>query len=310
MGIMPSSSGSSPRDAELAVEAIRSAESLSELVGVLDADTVQDAYFEAKRVWREQTDGWFPTSYDGEGVLPGDHVVVNGHDFHVHGVTHAGTDEERGFLRDHVSRFLDRNATVYCEQGMRRMYFDDFGAVCEMDDYGWSLQKVKELGGGSSVSYEADEIERLRSRLRNSVFALVEAGTGVYGDRFADALGDVASDFLTSKVDASKRSDFRSFRLTRKVAENPERLSELQTYYRRHLLPHPLERDWLSRYDTEIEIFTYGRNERMADYAVYHNEDAEEVHLIVGAAHQPGVVYCLEGHRDGRRTIEEFQLFG
>jgi hypothetical protein len=190
------------------------------------------------------------------------------------------------------------------------MYFDDFGAVCEMDDYGWSLQKVKELGGGGSVSYEADEIERLRSRLRNSVFALVEAGTGVYGDRFADALGDVASDFLTSKVDASKRSDFRSFRLTRKVAENPERLSELQTYYRRHLLPHPLERDWLSRYDTEIEIFTYGRNERMADYAVYHNEEAEEVHLIVGAAHQPGVVYCLEGHRDGRRTVEEFQLFG
>ena len=302
------SSDASASRGEGVVDAVRSAESLSELVDVLDADSEHDAYFEAKRIWREHTDGWFESSYD-EG-LPGDCVRIDGHDFHVHGVTHAGTDEERDFLREYISLFLDRNATVYCEQGMRRMYFDDFGAVCEMDDYGWSLEKVRELGGGSSVSYEADEIERLRSRLRNSVFALVEAGTGVYGDRFADALGDVASEFLTSKVDASKRSDFRSFRLTRKVAENPESLSELQTYYRRHLLPHPLERDWLSRYDTEIEIFTYGRNERMADYAVYHNEDAEEVHVIVGAAHQPGVVYCLEGHRDGKRTTEDFELFG
>ncbi|MDZ7687716.1 MAG: hypothetical protein U5J64_03165 [Halobacteriales archaeon] len=295
---------------ETIVEAIRSAGSLSELADTLGAETEYDAYFEAKRVWRENTDGWFDSSYDGDGVLPGDRVVVNGHDFHVHGVTHAGTEEERAFLREHASRFLDRNATIYCEQGIRRMYFDDFGAVCEMDDYRWSLEKARELDGSGSPSYDADEPDRLRSRLRESVFALVEAGAGVYGDRFADALGDVASDFLTDDTDASKRGDFESFRLTRKVAKNPEKLGELQTYYRRHLLPHPLEREWLRRYDPEIEIFTHARNERMAEYAVYHNENAEEVHLIVGAAHQPGVVYCLEGHRDGKRTTEGFELFG
>jgi len=308
---MASNHGVESRDREeRLVEAIRSAESLSELADALDADTEYEAYFEAKRIWHEHTDGWFASSYAGDGVLPGDRVVVNGHDFHVHGVTHSGTDEERAFLRKHVSRFLDRNATIYCEQGIRRMYFDDFGAVCEMDDYRWSLEKIKELDGSSSKSYDADEPDRLRPKIRESIFALVEAGAGVYGDRFADALGDIASDFLTSNVDASKRGDFESFRLTRKVAKNPETLGELQAYYRRHLLPQPLERDWLRRYDPEIEIFTHARNERMAEYAVYHNEDAEEVHLIVGAAHQPGVVYCLKEHRDGKKTTEGFELFG
>jgi pheromone shutdown protein TraB len=46
----------------------------------------------------------------------------------------------------------------------------------------------------------------------------------------------------------------------------------------------------------------------MADYAVFHNDDAEEVHLIVGAAHQPGVVYYLERYRDGRTVPESFEL--
>ena len=301
---------------EAVVDAVRSAESLSELVDVLDADSEHDAYFEAKKVWREHTDGWFESSYD-EG-LPGDRVVVDGHEFHVHGVTHSGTDEERDFLREHVLRFHEGGATVYCEQGIRPLYFEDYPTACEMDDYRWSVEKLKELDV-ENPAFEAppsefegmvENVDGVKSRVRDSVFALVESGSGIYGERFADAVGDAVSGLLTSHVDASRGDDFESFRLTKEVARNPERLGELQAYYRRKLLPQPIESDWMRKHDPEIEILTHARNERMADYAVYHNEDDEEVHLVVGAAHQPGVVYYLQKHRDGERTVEDFELFG
>jgi len=306
---MSSSGGFTSRDREALVDGIRSAESLPELVEVFDARSEHEAYFEAKRVWREHNDGWFESSYDD--AFPGDCVTVGGHDFHVHGITHAGTDEERELLREHFSDFGD-GVTAYCEQGVRRMYFEDLSGVCEMDDYSWSLGKVEELrdSGQAPASRSAEDIDSLRSRLRDSVFALVESGKVVYGEDFADSVGDVASSFLTSHVDASRGDDFESFRLTREVARNPERLGELQAYYRQNLLPQPLESDWMRAHDPEIELFTHARNERMADYAVYHNVEDEEVRLIVGAAHQPGVVYCLEQHRDGERTTERFELAG
>ncbi|MDY6780600.1 MAG: hypothetical protein SV760_08670, partial [Halobacteria archaeon] len=67
-------------------------------------------------------------------------------EFHVHGITHADTDEEREFLRRHVSEFVDNGAVVYCEQGIRRMYFSDFDDVYEMDDYRWALGRCDEFG--------------------------------------------------------------------------------------------------------------------------------------------------------------------
>jgi hypothetical protein len=45
----------------------------------------------------------------------------------------------------------------------------------------------------------------------------------------------------------------------------------------------------------------------MADYALYHTT-ATETHLIVGAAHQPGVTYYLQRHRDGERDLAGFEL--
>lgn len=318
--MVSSNSDSASRDDRNLVDAVRSAESLSELVDVLGVETEHDAYFKAKEVWREHHDGWFESSYD-EG-LPGDVIRIDGHDFHVHGITHAGTKAERDFLREHVSCFHDKDggATVYCEQGVRRMYFDDFPGVCEMDDYRWALGKVKEMregmtrgtitGDGVDGSGRMDDVDSLRSRLCDSVFSLVESGTRIYGERFGEVLGDVASDFLTGHVDASRGDDFESFRLTQEVARNPERLGELQAYYRRNLLPQPLESDWMRRHDPEIEVFTHARNERMAEYAVYHNEEDEEVHIVVGAAHQPGVVYYLEEYRDGERNVDELELFG
>ena len=44
----------------------------------------------------------------------------------------------------------------------------------------------------------------------------------------------------------------------------------------------------------------------MSDYAVFHAGDEPVVHLVVGAAHGPGVRYYLAAHRDGTRTLDGF----
>jgi hypothetical protein len=297
------------------IDAIRTAEDLEELAERFEVDSVHEAYFRAKVAWEtaiRQTQG---SDSDDEG-LPGTRVVVDGHAFHVHGVTHAGTDEERSFLRDHVSAFQNRGHVVYCEQGIRPMYFDDFPATCEMDDYRWAMQRCAELDSpshlaslpASGVDALTENLADVTERFREATFSLIESGTAVYGDRFERALGDVAAEFLTGHVDPAVGNSYEAFALSREASRNPGRLGDLQRYYERNFLPQPLEREWLRRHDPELEVVTHARNERMADYAVYHNDDAEAVHLVVGAAHQPGVVYYLERYRDGREVPDSFEL--
>jgi len=293
---------------------IRSARTLAELAGATGARSEDEAYFEAKSDWYDLRDKGLPPAEVGD-KLAGDLVTVDGHDFHVHGVTHTGTEEERAFLRRHVSRFLDEGSTVYCEQGIRPLYFSDLGGVCEIDDYNWSMSRCKGLGfetcvSDASVERLSENLDTVTSKLRNAAFSLIDSGGSVYGEKFADAVGDVASVFLTSQEDASTGKEFESFRRRREASKNPERLGELQRYYKKKLLPQPLEREWLRRHDPELEVFTHARNERIADYAVYHNEDATDVRIITGAAHQPGVVYYLEQHRDGERKLDGFELLG
>jgi hypothetical protein len=298
-----------PEERQL-LEEIQAARSVRDLIAITEAKNADDAYFRAKPDWyrlRELT--LPPTPTDG---FPGDTVTVDGVDFVVHGVTHTNTEQEHEFLRSHVSHLLGKGATVYCEQGLRRMYFDDFDGVREFDDYAWSTERCRQLGIESCVEEtdpdgDADDIAELTSGLRTAVFSLIESGKKVYGARFADALGDVASLFLTSREEMAKGDDYEGFRRSREAAMDPTKLGELQRYYKKKLLPQPVERDWLRRHDPEIEIFTHARNERMSDYAVYDNE-SDEVHLIVGAAHQPGVVYYLRQHRDGDRSVGEFEF--
>ncbi|MFB6176521.1 MAG: hypothetical protein ABEI99_05150, partial [Halobaculum sp.] len=222
--------------------------------------------------------------------------------------THAGSDAERAFLRDHVRRYTERDAAVYCEQGIRRLYFSDLDAVCVMDDYRWAMQACRDLAADGSERHVrefdgvSEELDSLTDSFREAAFSLIDAGGEVYGDRFRRALGDVASGLLTSHESVSTGRDFESFTVLRRAAEDPEQLGDLQRYYERAFLPQPLEREWLQRHDPELEIVTHARNERMADYAVTHAADATEVHLIVGAAHQPGVRYYLEQIRDSHRT--------
>lgn len=327
---------------------IRTAESLPELADVMDADSVHDAYFDAKQVWfdlrgREaDTDGGGATAarVDGAtdadtqvdedadadahadgvtdadaGSLPGDCVVVDGRPFRVHGITHANTDAEGEFLRDHVARFLDAGAAVLVEQGVRSMYFASFDDVYEMDDYNWAMERCGDVdadaAGDDALVAQfggfVDDLDALAADVRDAVFALIDSGRPLYGEAFESALGDVASTFLTSHEDASTGRDFESFSKSRAAAADPTKLGALQEYYRRTFLPQPLEREWLREHDPALELLTHARNERMADYAVYHAGTAPAVHLVVGAAHQPGVTYYLEQHRDGRRRAEAFE---
>jgi hypothetical protein len=303
------------------LDAVRSADSLAALAALVDADSGRDAYLAVKPEWRDLRQKELEAASrlsSGElpGELPGDSVVVDETTFHVHGITHAGTEAERDVLREHVATSLDDGAAIYCEQGIRSMYLSDRPAVCEMDDYRWAMQRCAGLdsdggtGGTPSTSETGfdrfgEEVSSLAAQFRDTAFSLIDSGSDVYGDAYARALGDVASDFLTSHEDLATGTDFRSFRLSREASADPRKLAALQRYYTTAFLPQPLEREWLARHDRKLELLTHARNERMADYAVAHADGARRVHLIVGAAHQPGVVYYLDEHRNGRRTVGE-----
>lgn len=297
-------------------QAIADAEQLADLAPVFGTDAIHDLYVSAKAQWekavaRKQRD------VPKQRGLPGTCVTVDGHDFHVHGVTHADTDAEREFCRRHVSEFLNRGAVIYCEQGIRSMYFEDIDAICEMDDYLWATHQCKQLDGDSRLDLIPEErvdaivedITTVASMFREAAFSLIDAGRPVYGAEFERAIGDIAAGFLTSHADIAVGKSYESFQLSQSAAKNPQRLHELQQYYERAFLPQPLEREWLRRHDPELELVSHARNERMADYAVYHNQNATEVHLIVGAAHQPGVVYYLEQYSQGKREPTEFELY-
>jgi len=293
------------------LSSIRAAGSLAALAAVFDADDEHDAYFEAKEAWRRLR-GRELDPYDPGTGLPGSTVTVEDRVFHVHGVTHADTDAERESLREHVRGFLDAGHAVYCEQGVRGLYFEDFGGACAMDDYRWALRECERRGVESHVDGDpfdslAEDVDDLASQFREAAFSLVDASGDRFGERFERALGSVASAFFTSRADHATGSNFASFRLRERAARDPTLLWKLQRYYERTFLPQPLEREWLRRHDPGLELVTHARNERMADYAVAHATEPGDVHLVVGAAHQPGVRYYLERHRDGDRDAAGFE---
>lgn len=303
----------SPEDSAW-LTAVRGAESLAALAAIVGVESEHEAYFRAKERWQalqEERLGQWPR----QSGLPGESVDVDGQEFVVHGITHADTDEERAFLHDHVRSFLADGDTVYCEQGIRPMYFAEFEGVCEIDDYSWAMYHCRNGAFNSHIeelpaeAFEgpSSHLRDITSRFRAVTFSVIESGSDVYGDRFARAIGDVASDFLMSHEEIATAEDFQSFKLSRRASKDPERLADLQRYYRAAFLPQPLEREWLRRHDRELELFTHARNERIADYAVYHGS-SETVRIVVGAAHQPGVVYYLEEHRDGNRDATAFEF--
>jgi hypothetical protein len=279
--------------------AYRAAGDLAALVPLTGADDEHDAYFAAKSEWRRLREREL-AGEPSRGAFPGVTVVVDGTPFHVHGVTHAGTDAERSFLREHAGRALDDDATVYCEQGIRPLYFEDLGGVCAMDDYSWARRECAARGSDSFAGVREDAAS-LAARTRELAFELVEAGGDVYGERVERALGDAAASLLVPHEGRATVDDYESFALARAAAEDPSKLGALGRHYATTMLPQPLERAWLRRHDPELELVTHARNERMVDYALAHHGSAPAVHLVVGAAHRPGVRYYLERVRDGER---------
>jgi hypothetical protein len=294
------------------LQAIRDASSLTELRALYDASDEHAAYFDAKQEWRllrgRELNGSGPTP----GGVPGASVEVDGREFVVHGVTHAGTDAEREFLRAHVDGILAAGGSVYCEQGIRGMYFADLD-VCVMDDYRWALRECERRGIESHV--EGDPFDSLRedvgavaSQFQDVVFELIDGSSERFGREFEAALANVAGVFVTSHTDRSLGSEFTSFRLRETAAEKPSELWKLQRYYECAFLPAPLEREWLRRHDPELELVTHARSERMAAYALAEAPAEVDVHLVVGAAHQPGVRYYLEQFAAEGRDFADFEV--
>lgn len=316
------SSKDDPSEVSLSVEdrewlsAVSRADTLADLQALTGHASEHEAYFDAKRKWRNIQDRRLPRPAGMEHV-PGDTVTIDGTEFVVHGITHANTDEERSFLHRHIGGYLNEGDNVFTEQGIRRMYFQSFDDVYEMDDYQWAMHRCREegidshVGGALERDFDelSDDLFSIVSQVREATFSLIDSGSEVYGERFASALGDVASDFLLSHEELATGQDFRSFQMSKDAATDPSELATLQRYYKTVFLPQPLEREWLRRHDRELELFTHARNERMADYAVAHAK-APRVHLIVGAAHLPGLVYYLDQHRMGERDTADFELFG
>lgn len=118
------------------------------------------------------------------------------------------------------------------------------------------------------------------------------------GDRFGSAPGDIATTVLRSHGERATGESVTSLQSSHIAAESPEMLVDLQRYCRRSLLPQPLEREWL-RHDPELKLFTHARSERIAASVLARASDGLPVHLVTGAAHQPGVTCCLRAHRDG-----------
>lgn len=151
----------------------------------------------------------------------------------------------------------------------------------------------------------------LQRRFRETALSLLEADVDDAEDsQLRRALTDVVSAFPATHEDLATGRDAASAELRRRAATDPTQLGALQTYYERAFLPQRLEREWLARHDADLEIVTHARNARMADYAVAYaarTSPTDAVHLIVGAAHGPGVREYLEAHRDGSRQLEEFE---
>lgn len=303
------------------LDMVRDAGSLEELHGLTGADTDDEAYFAAKHRWYELRDLELPPA-EKEG-LPSDVVELREQRFHVHGVTHTGTDVEREHVRRYVDDYLDDGDEVYCEQGLRKIYFQGYPEVYEVDDYDWAAQLCSSRDLYDRLEDEehvSDVLTRgfdavtegagsALTRVRDRLFSAVGAGEFLYGEVTADVLGDALSLLLSDPTALASGDDYQAYNLSDAAATDPQKLGALQRYYHRRFLPQPIEREWLRRHAPEVEVFTHARNERIADFVVYDAEEPE-IHVVVGAAHQPGVVYYLEKHSEGERSVEDFEPLG
>ncbi|MFB6283130.1 MAG: hypothetical protein ABEK59_04245 [Halobacteria archaeon] len=303
-----------PYSDRLLIKNLKAARSIKDLQEITGIHGPQRAYVKAKKEWH-RLHGNGRESYGKEiedGGIPGKKIEVGKTTYKIHGITHSGTEEERKFLKEHVAEMIDKDHDVYTEQGIRRMYFQDLDDVQEMDDYSWASKELRRRRNAEPENSDSSgsklRIENLRSGLMRTAFKVITTGEKIYGRRIKRTMGGIASDFLTRPSNMGTGEDFISFTLNRKASRNPEKLEKLQNHYERTFLPQPVEREWLRNQSEVLELYTHSRNERITDYVLdvvgdpWKNDAT--VHVIAGAAHQPGILYYLNDYRHGFRDRE------
>ena len=298
----------------LLMKAFKAARSIQDLREITEAEGSRDAYLTAKETWRElhRTVDESTGREIKEGI-PGREIDLGRTTYKIHGITHAGTREERDFLRRHVKKYIEDGEKVYTEQGIRGMYFDDFDEVKEIDDYSWASEKIeRQRAGELGFDAESEHVDSLKSRVMKKVFSAVSSGEKIYGGKIKHVLGNLASRFLMEPENLGTGENFLSFTLHKEASKNPGKLSVLQSHYEGTFLPQPVEREWLRNQSQELEIYTHSRNERIADYIINEAGDVwnkdQVIHVITGAAHQPGVLYYIDQYKHGFREPETIDV--
>lgn len=254
-----------------ALQCIRSAEHLDELQQVMEAPAPDEAYFAARRAWHTaMKDVQSQLSPSDSFYTP---VVIEDVPFHVHGVTHYGTPEERQYVRQQVREWVDRGEQVFMEQGLDAFIGADVkqtlgenetraDIVEDMDDVSWARQNIPISDGGEEQCLDP---------------------------------------IIAAAIDGHEE-------VSRRAATDSTFLPGLERYCERNALPIHLEREWLQRHAPELDHWRHGRSERMADYAVHTavpDQYIDSVHMIVGARHRTGVLDYLREYHDGQKECDE-----
>jgi len=289
-------------------EKIGSLDELLETLQKKDAHvrSKKQAYKFAKQEWwdlnRKET-------YASNNGLPGESVKIGDITYHVHGVNHGFLgvkDNVKDYLRTETKKFLDAGCPVYVEEGFKGVLFEDM-AVEEMTDIRIAIKNYPDY-----IKYAAK---------RTAVLPLKMVSTGLVF-------------LVSSIFPNSKKRGIQLSNVLYKTLSDTNSIANLQNATKSYFLPEPLECDWNKDYNKESLLTINKRSEIMAYLALKHesfaqekyeraklggdvSEDkepdtiiekivynkiknaknaigAKEIHVIVGAGHQPGILYYLK----------------
>lgn len=254
------------------VQDIRNADDMDELQELTGEDGVDDAYFTAKRQWYREMEDLLSEGLGGVNELY-DSVQMGGTTFSVHGTTHVGTAEEREYVEENIDQWISQGDKVFVEQGLIDYIGIDLDALTEP----YEQTDIVETMDDRAWAYEA----------------------GMNDEEEDKDEGDMP---LVQQIVWQDGSA-----LAQEVAENPDRMNELERYYEKTMLPVHLERGWLQQHAPEEDRQTHGRSERMADYAVHNapNSSGEQVHIVTGQRHRTGILEYLEQYQTGEKKRED-----
>lgn len=207
--------------------------------------------------------------------LPATTVEDSGVRYYVHGIPHYGqtTDVVRKYIRNELGGYVDLGHTVLIEQELVSFIFRAYIGgikfpmtfvslpVVEMDDADWA----KDVNPEAFKRY----IERTKSDSPTN-YGSMNGGCNVCSHIQAD-VADTKEKFL----------------------RNPTFLADLQNLAFSTLLPEQLNRQYLELFYLDDALMISDRSRRMAEFASQYRTQSQEIDIIVGVGHQPGIPYYL-----------------